>query len=159
MNEKQIAYFGAGCFWGVEQKFKKTKGVIVTEVGYMGGATKNPTYEQVCSKKTGHAEVVRVEFDPLIISYDELIGIFFSIHDPTELNRQGPDVGSQYRSAIFYSTNTQKRIADRHVEKIKMEQKLHSPIATEISPASEFFRAEKHHQDYLGKKDLSSCHV
>ena len=141
------ATFGAGCFWGVEETFRKVKGVISTRVGYSGGHLENPTYEDVCTDKTGHAEVIEIEFDPSKISYEELVGIFFQIHDPTTKNRQGPDVGSQYRSVIFTHSNEQKRIA----EKVKKGLKLDNPVVTEILPAGPFYKAEEYHQRYHEK--------
>ncbi len=155
MNEK--AMFGAGCFWGVEAAFRKLKGVTSAAVGYSGGRTQNPTYEQVCSHQTGHAEVVLVEFDPGQISFAQLLETFWEIHNPTTLNRQGPDVGDQYRSAIFYFTSSQRDAA--LVSKESAQAKFSRPIVTEITPAAEFFRAEEYHQRYLEKKGLASCGV
>ncbi len=138
------ATFGAGCFWGVEEAFRRVKGVVSTAVGYAGGKLTNPTYKDVCTDKTGHAEVIEMEFDPSKISYEELVRIFFQIHDPTTRNRQGPDVGSQYRSVIFYHSKDQKMIAERIKEEI--------PLAvTEILPAGPFYRAEEYHQRYHEK--------
>ncbi len=154
LNEKAI--LAAGCFWGVQAVFDQVPGVIKTVVGYSGGKTKNPTYEQVCSKLTGHAESVEVEFNPKIISYDKLIDIFFMNHDPTTLNKQGPDVGSQYRSAIFYLNDRQRREALK--SKIKWQPKFKNPIVTEIEPAREFYKAEDYHQKYY-KTHKISCHI
>ena len=143
------ATFGAGCFWGVEDSFQKIKGVISTTVGYMGGKTKNPTYEEVCTDKTGHVEVVQIIYDPLIVSYEKLLEIFWSIHNPTQLNRQGPDIGTQYRSVIFYHSEEQKQIAEP--SKQKQLAKYKKEIVTEITPAKEFYPAEEYHQKYLEK--------
>jgi peptide-methionine (S)-S-oxide reductase len=151
------ATFGAGCFWGVEAAFRTTKGVTSTSVGYEGGKTKNPTYEDVCSHATGHAEVVQVEFDPKQVSYDQLLDLFWKIHDPTQLNRQGPDVGDQYRSAIFFHSPDQEKAAKASKEKLEKSGKLKRPVATAIVPAEEFWKAEEYHQQYLAKKGLSHC--
>jgi len=151
----QKATFGAGCFWGVEASFQKIKGVTSTTVGYMGGKTKNPTYEQVCTDKTGHAEVIQITYDPLIVSYEKLLEIFWSIHDPTQLNRQGPDIGTQYRSVIFYHSEEQKYIAEQSKQKQILRHK--KEIVTEITPAKEFYLAEEYHQKYLEKNRLFSC--
>ena len=145
------AAFGAGCFWGVQAAFKKVKGVIKTTVGYMGGALKNPTYKDVCTNKTGHAEVVEIQFDPSIITYRDLLEVFWDIHDPTQVNRQGPDLGSQYRSVIFYNSQEQKNIAEKFREDIQKSGKFSKPIATEIVEAKEFYKAEDYHQDYFDK--------
>ena len=153
----QKATFGAGCFWHVEEAFRKVKGVTSTTVGYMGGTLKNPTYEDVCSDKTGHAEVVQVEYDPSKISYGKILGVFWSIHEPTTLNRQGPDVGTQYRSVIFYHNEEQKKLALKSKESLEKSGKYKNNIVTEIRPASEFYRAEEYHQRYLEKKGLSRC--
>jgi len=151
----QKAIFGAGCFWGVEASFQKIKGVTSTIVGFMGGKIKNPTYEQVCTDKTGHAEVVQIIYDPLIISYEKLLEIFWSIHDPTQLNRQGIDIGTQYRSVIFYHSEEQKQIAEKSKQKQLLRHK--KEITTEIIPAKEFYPAEEYHQKYLEKNRLFSC--
>lgn len=145
------ATFGAGCFWGVEAAFRKVKGVVSTSVGYSGGSSKNPTYTDVCSGKTGHAEVVQVEYDPSQVSYENLLEVFWSIHDPTTLNRQGPDVGTQYRSAIFFHNVEQEATAIASKEKLQKSRRYRSPIVTEITPASEFYRAEDYHQRYFEK--------
>jgi peptide methionine sulfoxide reductase msrA/msrB len=154
------AGFAAGCFWGVESAFQQVKGVISTKVGYMGGKTKNPTYEEVCSNKTGHAEVVLVEYDPNKVSYQRLLDIFWSIHDPTTINRQGPDIGSQYRSAIFFYTPEQERLAKDSKDKLEQSKKFKSKIVTEITAAKEFFPAEEYHQRYFQKQGIKpACHI
>ena len=145
------ATFAAGCFWGIERSFRQVNGVTDAEVGYTGGSTKNPTYEDVCTGRTGHAEAVRVEFDPAQISYEELLEVFWRIHDPTQLNRQGPDIGSQYRSAIFFHDEEQERAARASKEKLEQSGAASRPIVTEIVPATEFWRAEDYHQRYLDK--------
>ncbi|HML06173.1 MAG TPA: peptide-methionine (S)-S-oxide reductase MsrA [Methanobacterium sp.] len=153
------AAFGAGCFWGVEETFRTTKGVISTAVGYMGGHTENPTYENVCSGETGHAETVEVTYDPSIISYNELINVFWNVHDPTTLNRQGPDIGEQYRSIIFYYDEEQEKAAMDSKEKLNKSGAYGREIVTEIVPASEFkfYMAEDYHQQYLKKRGQKSC--
>jgi peptide methionine sulfoxide reductase msrA/msrB len=143
------ATFAAGCFWGVEDKFRKVKGVISTRVGYMGGDVKKPTYELVCSDKTGHAESVEVVFDPTVISYAGLLGYFFLFHDPTQINRQGPDIGTQFRSVVFYHSNEQKEVALKMIESLEKSGKYDKPIATQVVPALEFYQAEDYHQQYL----------
>ena len=152
------ATFAAGCFWGVEAAFRKVEGVTNTQVGYMGGKTESPTYEQVCGHTTGHAEVVEVTFDPAQVSYDDLLGLFWDCHDPTQVNRQGPDVGSQYRSAIFHHTPEQRAAAEASKQKLEASGKYSRPIATEITPAPTFYRAEEYHQQYLEKRGGGSCH-
>ena len=156
----EIATFAAGCFWGVEAAFRKAPGVKSTAVGYTGGTLPNPTYENVCSDRTGHAEAVRVEFDPDEVSYDRLLEIFWSEHDPTTRNRQGPDVGSQYRSAIFYHTPAQRdaAVASRDKEQTSGRHAGRT-IVTEIAPAPEFYRAEEYHQQYFEKRGVSSCRL
>jgi peptide-methionine (S)-S-oxide reductase len=151
------ATFGAGCFWGVEETFRKLKGVISTAVGYAGGNKENPSYEDVCTDKTGHAEVVEVEFDPSQISYEQLLDVFWSGHNPTTLNRQGPDVGTQYRSVIFYHSPQQKAAAEQ--SKIEKAAKFSRPIVTQIEPAPKFWRAEEYHQRYVEKRGQSHCAV
>ncbi len=151
MTEKAI--FGAGCFWGVEAEFRKVEGVIEVASGYSGGDTENPTYGEVCSVATGHAEVVEVEYDPSKVSYEELLELFWKEHDPTQLNRQGPDVGTQYRSVIFFVTPEQETAA--HASKEKAQERFKKPIMTEIRPASEFYRAEEYHQRYFEKNRLA----
>jgi peptide methionine sulfoxide reductase msrA/msrB len=145
------ATFAAGCFWGVEDKFLKIQGVLSTRVGYSGGSAKNPTYKLVCSDTTGHAEAVEIVFDPAVVSYNELLERFFEFHDPTQVNRQGPDVGSQYRSVIFYHSQEQKKAALEMVEKLTRENKFSRPIATQVVPAAEFYPAEDYHQKYYQK--------
>lgn len=155
----EVATFAAGCFWGVEDLFLKTNGVIKTTVGYTGGHAKNPTYSQVCSDATGHAEAVQIEFDPKIINYNELLKIFWENHNPTTYHRQGPDVGSQYRSAIFYHNDEQKRQAEESKAELEKSKKYRDKIVTEITKASEFYPAEEYHQKYLQKKGLTTCHI
>jgi len=149
------ATFGAGCFWGVETRFGKVKGVIDTVVGYTGGSTENPTYKDVCTNETGHAEVVQVTFDPSIVSYEELLEIFWNIHNPTTPNRQGWDIGTQYRSAVFYQDEAQKLAAIALKEKLDKSGKYKNPIVTEIVPISKFTRAEEYHQKYNEKNKIS----
>ena len=151
------ATFAAGCFWHVEEAFRQLKGVISTTVGYMGGTLQNPTYEDVCTDKTGHAEVVEIIFDPQKISYDELLTVFWEIHDPTTKNRQGPDVGTQYRSAIFYHSPEQKKAAEQSTQKLERTKKYNKKIVTEITKATTFYPAEEYHQHYLVKYKLASC--
>jgi peptide methionine sulfoxide reductase msrA/msrB len=153
------AVFGGGCFWGVEESFRSLKGVIDTKVGYMGGKTKNPTYKEVCTDKTGHAEVVFVEFDPSVISYEQLLDTFWKIHNPTTLNRQGPDSGTQYRSVIFYFDDEQKKLAEASKNKLQNSGKYKNPIVTEIVPAGDFYTAEEYHQRYLQKRGGGNCHL
>src|ERR1700739_2639742 len=151
------ATFGAGCFWGVEETFRKLKGVTSTSVGYAGGTKENPSYEDVCSDETGHAEVVQVEFDPAQIVYDQLLDVFWSNHNPTTLNRQGPDVGRQYRSVIFYHSPEQKAAAER--SKVDQSGRFNRPIVTRIELAPKFWRAEEYHQRYLEKRGQSHCAI
>jgi peptide-methionine (S)-S-oxide reductase len=153
------ATFGAGCFWGVEAAFRQIPGVTATSVGYLGGAMRNPTYRDVCTGRTGHAEVVRVTYDPARISYNDLLRVFWENHDPTTLNRQGPDVGAQYRSAIFYHTPEQQAAAAASKAQLDASGRFRRAIVTEISPASDFYPAEEYHQQYLEKRGLSSCHI
>jgi len=153
------ATFGAGCFWGVEAIFSKVTGVVSTAVGYMGGILENPTYEDVCTDQTGHAEVVEVLYDPEIVSYDDLLDIFWKIHDPTTLNRQGPDHGTQYRSAIFYHTAKQETAARKSKEKLQQSGKYRRDIVTKIEPAAKFWRAEEYHQRYYEKTQKAGCRV
>jgi peptide-methionine (S)-S-oxide reductase len=153
----QKATFAAGCFWGVEAEFRKVKGVAATTVGYSGGTLENPTYQDVCTDRTGHAEVVQVEFDPGQVAYETLLDLFWSIHDPTALNRQGPDVGRQYRSAIFCHTPEQYEAAVASKENLDKSGKFKKPIVTEIAYAGPFYRAEEYHQQYLEKHGSSSC--
>ncbi len=155
----QKATFGAGCFWGVETAFRQIPGVVATAVGYEGGTLDNPSYEDVCSSTTGHAEVVEVEFDPAEVGYNALLDVFWNNHDPTTLNRQGPDVGTQYRSAIFYNDEEQKELAERSKELMSQNGRFKRPVVTEIVPATTFYRAEDYHQQYLEKRGLASCHI
>lgn len=155
----QKATFGAGCFWGVEVAFRNVPGVVDAKVGYLGGTLANPTYEDVCSGETGHAEVVQVEFDPARVSFDELLDVFWSNHNPTTRNRQGPDVGTQYRSAIFYHDDEQRALAEKSRARWDASGKFGRPIVTEITAASEFYPAEEYHQRYLEKRGLASCHI
>ena len=149
----QKAIFAAGCFWGVEANFRKVEGVISTRVGYIGGSFTNPTYKDVCSHKTGHAEAVEVTFDPSKVSYSKLLDVFWSAHDPTTLNRQGPDVGTQYRSAIFYLNSEQKEDALSSKTKLEASKRFKKPIVTQIVPASAFWEAEEYHQQYVEKRN------
>lgn len=153
------ATFAAGCFWGVEAAFRKIKGVVSTRVGYTGGRTRNPTYEQVCSSNTGHAEAVEVTYDPSQLSYEELLETFWRTHDPTTLNRQGPDVGSQYRSAIFYHDAQQEAAARASLENQQKSRGHGRPIVTQIVAASEFYPAEDYHQQYYEKRGISGCRL
>ena len=149
------ATFGAGCFWHVEDLLNKTKGVKSTAVGYIGGKLQNPTYEEVCTDKTGHAEAVEVEYDPDEISFEDLLNVFWSNHNPTTLNSQGPDVGIQYRSAIFYHDETQKEIAEKSKQELGQSGKFDKPVVTEIVPAPTFYKAEEYHQKYFKKHGFS----
>ena len=155
----ELATFGAGCFWGVEVAFRNVKGVKDALVGYLGGTLPNPTYKDVCTGRTGHAEVVQVEYDPSEVTYGRLLDVFWENHNPTTLNRQGPDIGTQYRSAIFYHTDEQKRAAEDSKAKLEASGRFSKPIVTEITPASTFYQAEDYHQRYLEKRGLASCHV
>lgn len=159
MTEVEKATFGAGCFWGVEVAFRQVPGVVSTAVGYLGGSLANPTYEDVCTGRTGHAEVVEVSYDPARVSYNDLLSVFWTNHDPTTLNRQGPDRGTQYRSAVFYHSEEQRTVATASKERLGSSGKLANPIVTEITPASTFYRAEEYHQRYLEKHGLASCHI
>lgn len=154
----EIATFGAGCFWGVEAAFRRLPGVVDVAAGYSGGHMPNPTYKDVCAHTTGHAEVVQVTFDPRKISYDQLLDVFWQIHNPTQVNRQGPDVGTQYRSAIFVHSPEQKAIAEKSKAALAASGKFQRPIATEITTAGPFYRAEEYHQKYLEKHGAASCH-
>ncbi len=151
--------FAAGCFWGVQAYFKKIKGVLKTTVGYCGGHTENPSYEQVCTGTTGHAESVLIEFDNDIVSLDQLLEHFWKIHDPTSLNRQGADIGTQYRSAIFYFDDRQKEIIEKSKRKQEESGKYKFSIVTQIAPATNFYKAEEYHQDYLDKNPNGYCHI
>ena len=154
-----VATFAAGCFWGVEAAFRQVPGVTDTAVGYTGGHTENPSYEQVCTDRTGHAEVVQVEYDPEKVSYEQLLEVFWNCHNPTTLNRQGPDVGSQYRSAIFYHTPEQEEAAEKSKKELSATNKHGRPIVTLIEEADTFYRAEDYHQQYLEKRGQGSCHL
>jgi peptide-methionine (S)-S-oxide reductase len=153
------ATFGAGCFWGVEAAFRAVEGVTATSVGYMGGTLENPTYRDVCSDQTGHAEVVEVIYDPDRVSYGQLLTVFWDNHDPTTPNRQGPDVGSQYRSVIFFHTPEQETAARASRERLASSGRYENPVVTEIRGASTFFRAEEYHQQYLEKRGLGTCRI
>lgn len=159
MAQLEKATFGAGCFWGVEETFRGTKGVTNTAVGYEGGTYQNPTYRDVCTDQTGHAEVVEVEYDPEQVSYDQLLQVFWENHNPTTLNRQGPDVGTQYRSVIFYHTPEQQKEAEASKERMQSSDRYKRPIVTQVVPATPFYRAEEYHQRYLAKRGLSHCHI
>lgn len=155
----EVAMFGAGCFWGVEQEFRKEKGVYATAVGFAGGTKKNPTYKEVCYTDTGHAEVVKVEFDPKVTSYEKLLKLFWEIHDPTTLNRQGPDVGDQYRSVVFYYSPDQKKLAEKTRDELQASGELgNGRIVTFIQTAPEFYKAEEYHQQYVEKGGIAVCH-
>jgi len=157
MAQTQKATFGAGCFWGVEAAFRELPGVVSAVVGYSGGHLPNPKYRDVCSGETGHAEVVEVEYDPSRVTYDQLLDLFWSIHDPTQLNRQGPDFGTQYRSVIFFHSPEQEAAARASFAKLESSGRLKRKIVTPILPASEFWRAEEYHQQYFEKRGLKSC--
>ena len=154
----EIATFGAGCFWGIEAAFRQVLGVTDAVVGYSGGRTANPTYKDVCTDGTGHAEVVQVTFDPAQVNYEKLLGVFWQIHDPTQLNRQGPDSGTQYRSAIFFHSPEQEASARKSKEQAQASGRFRRPVVTEITPASTFYRDEEYHQRYLEKRGAASCH-
>ena len=153
----ETATLAGGCFWCIEAAFDMLRGVSRVESGYAGGRTDSPTYEQVCTGTTGHAEVAQIEFDPDVIGYRDLLDVFFTVHDPTTLNRQGGDIGTQYRSAIFYHTPEQKAIAEASKE--EAQKRFDTPIVTEITPASNYWRAEEYHQRYAEKHGLGSCHI
>lgn len=155
-QKTQVAVFGAGCFWGVEAAFQNVKGVVAATAGYMGGTLKKPSYKDVCTNKTGHAETVQVEYDPSQVSYEKLLDVFWIIHDPTTLNRQGADAGTQYRSVIFYYNQEQKKAVRLSKEKLEKSGKFNRPVTTEIVPAKEFFRAEEYHQKYYLKHNIKS---
>jgi len=154
-----IATFAAGCFWGVEAAFRQVPGVTATRVGYTGGTTTNPTYKQVCTDRTGHAEAVEVSYDPARVSYDDLLRVFWENHDPTQRNRQGPDIGTQYRSAIFYHDSEQEAAARASKERLERSGAHKRPIVTEIVPAQTFYQAEDYHQQYLEKRGLATCRI
>ena len=156
---QETATFGAGCFWGVEAGFQRVPGVIEAVSGYSGGHLANPTYKDVCTDQTGHAEVVQVTFDPEKVSYEQLLDVFFQMHDPTQVNRQGPDFGTQYRTAIFFHTPEQETKARKAKQALEASGKFRRPIATEITPAGPFWRAEEYHQKYLEKRGQANCHM
>jgi peptide-methionine (S)-S-oxide reductase len=153
------ATFAAGCFWGVEATFRQIPGVSATRVGYTGGDLKNPTYKDVCSDRTGHAEAVEVEYDPAKVSYEDLLNVFWENHDPTQLNRQGPDFGTQYRSAIFYYSPEQEQVARTSKQELEKSHRYSRPVVTQIVPAVTFYEAEDYHQQYLEKRGLVTCHI
>jgi peptide-methionine (S)-S-oxide reductase len=153
------ATFGAGCFWGVELRFQQVPGVTATAVGFEGGTMDNPTYKDVCTDATGHAEVVEIDFDPEKVSYQELLDLFFELHDPTQLNRQGPDWGTQYRSAVFFHSPEQEAAAKETIARLTAEKRFAKPIVTQVVPAQRFWRAEEYHQKYLEKRGMVSCHI
>ncbi len=155
----QLATFAAGCFWGVEADFRELPGVLDAAAGYMGGTLDNPTYKDVCTDRTGHAEVVQVTFDPAKVGYEHLVEAFYKLHDPTQLNRQGPDHGTQYRSVIFFHTPEQETAARAAKEKLEQSKRFPRPIVTQIVPAAAFWRAEDYHQRYLEKRGLRHCHI
>lgn len=155
----EIATFGAGCFWGVEANFRRVPGVIDVVSGYSGGHTENPTYREVCTDTTGHAEVVQVTFDPAKVSYEQLLDVFWKMHDPTQVNRQGPDFGKQYRTAIFFHSPEQDVAAKKSKLALEASGKFHRPVATEITPAGLFWPAEEYHQRYLDKRGATNCHL
>jgi peptide-methionine (S)-S-oxide reductase len=157
-TETQKADFGGGCFWGVEEVFRIAPGVLKTTVGYEGGHVNSPTYEQVSDHNTGHAETVQVEYDPTKTNYNKLLDLFFEHHDPTQINQQGPDVGDNYRSVVFYHNGEQKKIAESKIDELNKSGKFNKPIATQLVPASTFWHAEEYHQQYLHKRDLGVCY-
>jgi peptide-methionine (S)-S-oxide reductase len=153
------ATFAAGCFWGVEARFQQLPGVTATAVGYEGGSLEQPTYQQVCTDRTGHAEAVEIDFDPAKITYEQLLDEFFSLHDPTQLNRQGPDWGTQYRSVVFFHSPEQEAAAKATIARLTEEKRFSRPIVTQVVPAETFWRAEEYHQKYLEKRGAVSCHI
>ncbi len=153
------ATFGAGCFWGVEARFGEMNGVLETAVGYEGGTGEHPTYKEVCSDRSGHAEVVELDFDPQRISFETLLDAFFALHDPTQVNRQGPDWGTQYRSVIFTHSDEQAAVARAKIAELNASGTFRKPIATQVVPAETFWRAEEYHQKYLEKRGMVSCHI
>ena len=159
MNKKEVATLAGGCFWCTEAIFTRLKGVVSVLPGYSGGTIKNPTYDQVCSGESGHAEAIQIEFDPKLISYGKILDIFWHTHNPTTLNQQGPDVGEQYRSVIFFHTKGQELTAQKSKEVFAKSGKWRDPIVTEIIPFKIFYRAEDYHQQYLSKRGLGSCHL
>jgi len=158
-NKIEKATFGAGCFWGVESTFRQVDGVVSATSGYAGGTVDNPSYQDVCTGSTGHAEVVEVEFDPAVVSYEELLDVFWRNHDPTTMNRQGPDAGTQYRSAIFFHSPEQESAAAESKENLRKNGAYNNPIVTEITKASKFYRAEEYHQRYFEKQGIEHCPV
>ncbi|HEX9636486.1 MAG TPA: peptide-methionine (S)-S-oxide reductase MsrA [Acidobacteriota bacterium] len=156
---QQIATFGAGCFWGVEAAYRQLEGVISTAVGFMGGSPQSPSYQEVCTGRTGHAEVVQVTYDPGRVSYQQLLDLFWDNHDPTTLNRQGPDIGEQYRSAIFFHSPEQEAIARAAKDRLASSGRFKRPIVTEVTPAGSFWRAEEYHQQYLEKRGQATCRI
>ena len=155
----KLATFGAGCFWGVQDVFEKINGVTETSVGYMGCTTKNPSYEQVCSNTTEHVEVVQIQYSPLLISFEKLLDVFFKIHDPTQKNRQGSDIGLQYQSIIFYYDENQKSQAEQRILMLNKSNQYQKEIVTKILPVSSFYKAEEYHQHYFKKNDYSGCAI
>ena len=156
---KELAAFGAGCFWGVEAAFYQVEGVLDTAVGYSGGQVENPTYQQVCTGRTGHAEVLQVTYDPDRVTFEQLLDVFWKVHDPTQLNRQGLDIGTQYRSVIFYHNENQEKTAIEAKRRLEAASVYRRPIVTEIVPAAPFYRAEDYHQRYFEKRGSASCHL
>jgi len=154
-NKNKFAVFGAGCFWGVESSFRAVEGVVDVAVGYAGGDVAKPSYRQVCTGKTGHAEVVQVEYDPARVTFAQLVEVFWQIHDPTTLNRQGPDFGTQYRSVIFYSDEDERKAAEESKQRLDKSGKLGRPVVTQIVPAAEFYRAEEYHQRYYERMGIA----
>jgi len=155
MAANKIAIFGAGCFWGIESAFRQLEGVVEAVSGYAGGTVDQPTYRAVCSGKTGHAEAVQVEYDPSQVSYEQLLDLFWQIHDPTTLNRQGPDIGTQYRSVIFYSDDNERSAAEKSKQRLETSGKFRRPIVTQIVPATKFYRAEEYHQRYYERMGIA----
>lgn len=153
------ATFGAGCFWGVELRFRQVMGVTATAVGFEGGSTERPSYRDVCTDTTGHVEVVELDFDPAQVSYQQLLDLFFELHDPTQWNRQGPDHGTQYRSVVFFHSPDQETAAKETIARLTAEKRYSAPIVTQVVPAQTFWRAEDYHQQYLEKRGMTSCHV
>jgi peptide-methionine (S)-S-oxide reductase len=151
--------FGAGCFWGVEARFSEMNGVLDTAVGYEGGSLEHPTYKEVCTDRTGHAEVVQVTFDNSRVSFDDLLDVFFAMHDPTQLNRQGPDWGSQYRSVVFAQSDEQQLASRKKIAELSATGSYRQPIVTQVVPATRFWKAEEYHQRYLEKRGMVSCHI
>ena len=158
-SRTQTATFAAGCFWGVELEFGKIPGVLSTEVGYTGGATQDPSYDEVCDGDTGHAEAVQIQFDSAVVSYETLVREFFDLHDPTTLNRQGPDFGEQYRSAIFVHSDEQRKVAESVVADLSQSGEFDRPIVTQVVNATKFWKAEEYHQKYFERRGLASCHI